>query len=77
MVAVQDVGTAAAAPVQQPGRVPGSAIELAGDEDMTRMFPWFAETPAYQGDLAAGRALVPDLNDLPGWLQRTGWTPAG
>ncbi|MCZ2826604.1 MULTISPECIES: NmrA/HSCARG family protein [unclassified Modestobacter] len=109
MVAVQDIGTAAAAALQQPGRVPGGAIELAGDErtgeqiaaafgaaaglparyealplavlggdeDMTRMFRWFAETPAYQGDLAASRALVPDLHDLPGWLQRTGWTPAG
>ncbi|WP_052091328.1 NmrA/HSCARG family protein [Modestobacter caceresii] len=109
MVAVQDIGVAAAALLREPGQVPGGSVELVGDErtgaqiaaafgaaaglpgryealplavlggdeDMTRMFRWFAELPAYQGDLAASRALVPDLHDLPGWLQSTGWTPAG
>lgn len=109
MVAVQDIGVAAAALLREPGRVPGGSVELVGDErtgaeiaaafgaaaglpgryealplavlggdeDMTRMFRWFAELPAYQGDLAASRALVPGLHDLPGWLRSTGWTPAG
>ncbi|WP_164700250.1 NmrA/HSCARG family protein [Modestobacter sp. KNN46-3] len=109
MVAVQDIGVAAAALLREPGQVPGGSVELVGDErtgaqiaaafgaaaglpgryealplavlggdeDMTRMFRWFAELPAYQGDLAASRALVPDLHDLPGWLQSTGWPPAG
>jgi len=49
---------------------------LGGDEDMTRMFTWFTEQPAYQADVAATRALVPDLHDLAGWLASTGWSPA-
>ena len=109
MVAVADIGAAATAALLDPSRVPGGALELAGDEltgeqiaavfgrhaglparyealplavlggdeDMTRMFTWFAETPAYQADLAAGRALVPGLHDLAGWLTATGWSPRG
>jgi hypothetical protein len=37
------------------------------------MFRWFAETPAYQADFTATRALVPDLLDLPAWLAGSGW----
>ena len=109
MVAVADIGAAATAALLDPSRVPGGAIELAGDEltgeqvaavfgrhaglparyealplamlggdeDMTRMFTWFAETPAYQGDVAAARTLVPGLHDLAGWLTATGWSPRG
>jgi uncharacterized protein YbjT (DUF2867 family) len=100
MVAVEDIGAAAAAALLDPARVAGGAIELVGDEltgeqtaaafgrardvparyealpvevlasdeDMTAMFTWFAHLPAYQGDVAASRRLVPTLHDLPAWL---------
>lgn len=48
---------------------------LDGQDDMQKMFTWFAETPAYQADLAATRAIVPDILDLPGWMRATGWAP--
>ncbi|MBB3674408.1 NmrA/HSCARG family protein [Modestobacter versicolor] len=108
MVAVQDIGAAAATVLTDPGQVAGGAIELGGDEltgdqiaarlgaraglparyeelplsvlggdeDMTRMFSWFAQRPAYQADLAGTRALVPGVHDLAGWLESTGWAPA-
>lgn len=104
MVAVRDLGTAAAAILLNPGRVPGGSIEIAGDErtgsgiaaafgahtglparyealpldvlggneDAVAMFRWFAELPAYQADVPATRALVPDLHDLPAWLAGPG-----
>ncbi|MGY5885928.1 NmrA/HSCARG family protein [Modestobacter lacusdianchii] len=109
MVAVADIGAAAAAALLDPSRVPGGAIELAGDEltgdqvaqvfgaaaglparyealplavlggdeDMTAMFTWFTQRPAYQGDRPGTRALVPGTHDLAGWLADTGWAPAG
>lgn len=109
MVAVADIGAAAAAALLDPSRVPSGAIELAGDEltgdqvaqvfgaaaglparyealplavlggdeDMTAMFTWFTQRPAYQGDLPGTRALVPGTHDLAGWLADTGWAPAG
>ena len=43
---------------------------LAGDPDQHAMFAWFARPPAYRADLAAGRRLVPDLQDLATWLRR-------
>ncbi|WP_369139055.1 NmrA/HSCARG family protein [Modestobacter versicolor] len=108
MVAVQDIGTAAARVLLDPARVAGGSIELGGDErtgdqvaaafgaraglparyeelplsvlggdeDMTRMFRWFTELPAYRADLAGTRALVPGVHDLAGWLESTGWAPA-
>ena len=107
MIASSDVGAVMAAVLRDPGRVPGGAIEIAGDErtgeqiaaafgeaaglparyeplplealgdneDLRAMFEWFARPPAYQGDIAATRELAPDLQDLPTWLARTGWTP--
>lgn len=107
MIAVADVGAASAAALRDPGRVPGGAVELAGDErtgeqiaaafgeaaglparyeplplevlgeneDLRAMYAWFARPPAYQADIAAVRRLVPDLQDLPTWLARTGWAP--
>ncbi|MGY1621093.1 NmrA/HSCARG family protein [Geodermatophilus sp. SYSU D00965] len=48
---------------------------LGEDEDSLAMFAWFAAPPAYRADFAATRALSPDLQDLPTWLARTGWTP--
>lgn len=47
---------------------------LDGQDDMQKMFTWFAETPAYQADMSGTRAIVPDVLDLPGWLAATGWT---
>jgi uncharacterized protein YbjT (DUF2867 family) len=107
MIVSSDVGAIAAAVLRDPSRVPGGAIEIAGDErtgeqiaaafgeaaglparyeplpleslgdneDMRRMFDWFARPPAYQADIAAVRALLPDLQDLPTWLSRSGWSP--
>ena len=105
MVAVQDIGAAAAAILLDPTRVPGGSIEIAGDErtgsqiaaafgahsgraaryealplevlggdeDMTAMFAWFAQQPAYEADLAGTTALVPDVHDLPAWLDLINW----
>ena len=106
MIASSDVGAAAAAVLRDPARVPGGAVEIAGDErtgeqaaaafgvvaglparyeplplevlgdneDMRLMFEWFGRPPAYQADFAATRELVPDLQDLPTWLARSGWS---
>lgn len=41
---------------------------LDGSDDMQAMFRWFAETPAYQADLAQTKALDPDVLDLRAWL---------
>ncbi|NEK57015.1 hypothetical protein GCU56_03900 [Geodermatophilus sabuli] len=48
---------------------------LGDDEDLRAMFAWFGELPAYQGDVAATRALAPDTHDLPAWLAASGWSP--
>lgn len=99
MVALQDIGTAAAAALLDPRRVPGGSVELVGDEvtgeqaaaafgrangvparyealpvdvlpddDLKAMFTWFTRRPAYRGDFANSRRLVPDLHTLPDWL---------
>lgn len=47
---------------------------LGDDEDAQAMFRWFAETPAYQADLTAVRAIEPTAWDLPTWLRSSGWT---
>lgn len=49
---------------------------LDGDSDTQAMFRWFAETPAYQADIDAVRAVEPTLWDLPTWLRTTNWAPA-
>ena len=33
------------------------------------MFRWFAETPAYQADITAVRAIEPELWNLSSWLR--------
>ena len=100
MVAVRDIGKAAAAILKGGTAVEGSSIEIGGDGltgtqiaaaigahlalpsryeaiplaavasfgDTADMFRWFAETPAYQADFAATKALVPDVLDFPAWL---------
>ena len=105
MVAVRDIGRAAAAILLGGTAVEGDSVEIAGDTltgsqiaktigayaglparyeaipleaiasfgDTAEMFRWFAETPAYQADFEATRALVPDALDLPSWLAASGW----
>lgn len=105
MVAVRDIGRAAAAILLGGTAIEGGSVEIAGDTltgsqiakaigayadlpsryealpleaiagfgDTAEMFRWFAETPAYQADFDATRALVPDALDLPSWLASSGW----
>lgn len=47
---------------------------LDGQDDMQAMFRWFAETPAYQADIAQVRHLDPQVWDFPAWLAATGYT---
>ena len=106
MVAVRDIGRAAAALLLDGGAgVEGESVEIVGNTltgtqiaqaigayaglpgryealpleaiasfgDTAEMFRWLAETPAYQADFEATRALVPDALDLPAWLAASGW----
>lgn len=41
---------------------------LDGSDDMQAMFRWFAETSAYQADLAQVKAIDPEVLDLRAWL---------
>ncbi|MCU1423110.1 MAG: hypothetical protein JWN36_2761 [Microbacteriaceae bacterium] len=107
MIAVRDIGKAAAAILLGGTAVEGASVEIAGDSltgeqiaqaigahaglparyealpltaiasfrDTAEMFRWFTETPAYQADFAAARALVPDILDFPSWLASSGWNP--
>lgn len=105
IVAVRDIGIAAAAILLGGASVEGTSVEIAGDSltgsqiaeaiggyadlparyealplesvaafgDMVAMYRWLTDTPAFQADFEATRALVPDLLDLPGWLAASGW----
>jgi uncharacterized protein YbjT (DUF2867 family) len=46
---------------------------LDGQDDLQKMFRWFADTPAYQADIAAVRRIDPDLWNLQAWLQATNY----
>ena len=49
-------------------------LQVLGDsEDAQAMFRWFAETPAYQADLDAAKAIEPTAWDLPSWLRSQDW----
>lgn len=53
------------------GRYEALPLEALGDdEDRKAMFGWFADTPAYQGDLALTRAVHPTVFDLTTWLEQ-------
>ena len=54
--------------------LPISAMD--GQSDMQAMFRWFAETPAYQGDLDAVRQLAPEAQTFAAWLDSVDHTPA-
>ena len=106
MVAVRDVGQAAAAILLGGTEAEGSAVEIGGDRrtgsqiaaafgeaanlparyeelpvetvqgDTAAMFLWLAQTPAYQADFDATRALVDGSGgplDLAAWIRAVGW----
>ena len=50
-------------------RVATSLAVLGDNEDARAMFRWFAETPAYQADISATRAIEPDLWGPPAWIR--------
>ena len=59
----------------RPVRYEALPVEvLDGQDDRQRMFRWFAETDAYQADLAEVRAIDPTAWDLPTWLRSSGWS---
>jgi uncharacterized protein YbjT (DUF2867 family) len=66
------IGAQASLPARYE-ELPLAAVASFGDT--AAMFQWFAETPAYQADFDATRALVPDVLDFPGWLVASGWRP--
>lgn len=47
---------------------------LDGQDDMQRMFRWFADTDAYEADLATVRSIHSTTWDLPTWLRSSGWS---
>jgi uncharacterized protein YbjT (DUF2867 family) len=49
---------------------------LNGQDDLQKMFRWFADTPAYQADIAAVRRIDPDLWSLQTWLKATNYSLA-
>ena len=52
-----------------PARYDPLPIEvLGGDADQRAMFEWFADTPAFQADFAATRALAPRTKTFEQWL---------
>jgi uncharacterized protein YbjT (DUF2867 family) len=55
------------------------ALPLAamdGQDDMQAMFRWFAETPAYQADIAAVQRIAPEALTFRAWLDAIAYTPA-
>lgn len=60
-----------------PARYEALPVEvLDGQDDLQKMFRWFADTPAYQADIAAVRGIDPDLWNLQAWLQATNYSLA-
>jgi uncharacterized protein YbjT (DUF2867 family) len=61
-----------------PARYEALPLQVLGDDaDAQAMFRWFAETPAYQADISAVKAIEPSAWDLPTWLRSSGWTLPG
>jgi uncharacterized protein YbjT (DUF2867 family) len=60
-----------------PARYEALPVEvLDGQDDLQKMFRWFADTPAYQADIAAVRRIDPDLWNLQTWLKATDYSLA-
>ena len=71
------IATAIGTHLGRPARYEAIPLEaVAGYGDTGDMFRWFAETPAYQADFAATKALDPDVLDFAGWLSYSGFTLA-
>jgi uncharacterized protein YbjT (DUF2867 family) len=65
------------AQVGLPARYEALPVEvLDGQDDLQKMFRWFADTPAYQADIAAVRRIDPDLWNLQAWLKATNYSLA-
>ncbi|MFI0822758.1 NmrA/HSCARG family protein [Streptomyces sp. NPDC021098] len=61
-----------------PARYEALPLKVLEDNpDTQAMFRWFAETPAYQADIDAVKAIEPGAWDLPTWLRSSGWTLPG
>jgi uncharacterized protein YbjT (DUF2867 family) len=59
-----------------PARYEALPVEvLDGQDDLQKMFRWFADTPAYQADIAAVRRIDQDLWNLQNWLRATNYSP--
>jgi uncharacterized protein YbjT (DUF2867 family) len=57
-----------------PARYEALPLRVLGDNpDTQAMFRWFAETPAYQADIGAVKAIEPSAWDLPAWIRSSGW----
>jgi uncharacterized protein YbjT (DUF2867 family) len=69
-----EVAATFGAHVGMPARYEALPVEvLDGQDDLQRMFRWFADTPAYQADIAAVRRIDPDLWNLQAWLKATNY----
>jgi len=72
-----EIAAAFGAHAGMPARYEALPVEvLDGQDDLQKMFRWFADTPAYQADIAAVRAIDPDLWNLQAWLQATNYSVA-
>jgi uncharacterized protein YbjT (DUF2867 family) len=61
-----------------PARYEALPLHVLDDNpDTQAMFRWFAETPAYQADIDAVKAIEPSAWDLPTWIRSSGWTLPG
>jgi uncharacterized protein YbjT (DUF2867 family) len=61
-----------------PARYEALPLQVLEDTpDTQAMFRWFAETPAYQADIDAVKAIEPSAWDLLTWLRSSGWTLLG
>lgn len=70
------IAAALAAHTGKPARYEALPISVLDDSyDMQSMFRWFAETSAYQADLAQVKTLDPDVLNLAAWLKTVDYQP--
>jgi uncharacterized protein YbjT (DUF2867 family) len=57
-----------------PARYEALPLDVLRDAPQPQaMFRWFAETDAYQADIAGTKAIEPGVWDLPAWIRASGW----